>query len=483
MTDADRGKRLRPLRQRLTFGLVVIVASVLLVVGVSILVILRSFLINQIDDQLLRSLSQIAHARLNDQETLEGLPWGTVLIEYGPDGQVAQPPLLISRPDEVPDTSNWITPAEVTALSGVGPHPSNIDLSVLGEYRVAQAHDERGYSVTVGLPMSQVSDTLRTLVMVEVIGLFLALTLVAGLGRWLIRRELRPLEEVAETARQVTALPLEAEQSGVPYRVTVAADSQEIGEVADAFNDMLEHVDASLEARAANETQLRQFVADASHELRTPLASVRGYAELYRRAYGDTERQDSAVGRIESEAIRMGVLVDDLLLLARLDQGRPLLQEPVDVARLVADTAADIQVTSLGHPISVDVPAEPVYVSGDEHRLQQVFVNLLANAVHHTPDGTHVRIAVNASGPDVAIEVCDNGPGIPAGMKTRAFERFARADESRSRSIGKGGGSGLGLSIVAAVVAAHHGTVALTSVPGDTCVRVVLPAIAEPNQG
>jgi two-component system OmpR family sensor kinase len=479
--ESSSGKRLRPLRQRLTIGLAVIVAAVLLLVGVAILAILRSFLLNQVDTQLVRSLSQITHAQLNDQETLEGLPWGTVLIEYGPDGQVATPPLLISRPDEAPTTNNWITQAEVERLAKADAHPTSIDLSVLGEYRIAQAHDLRGLSVTVGLPMSQVNDTLRTLVLVEVIGLVLAMALVAGLGRWLIRRELRPLEEVASTARQVTALPLEAEQSHVPYRVLVTADSQEIGDVADAFNDMLDHVDNSLEARAANEAQLRQFVADASHELRTPLASVRGYAELYRRASGDAERRDSAVSRIESEAARMGVLVDDLLLLARLDQGRPLLQEPVDVARLVADTAADVQVTSLGHPISVDVPSESVYVLGDEHRLQQVFVNLLANAVQHTPDGTRVAIAVHSIGDEVVVEVSDTGPGMSDAIRARAFERFSRAEESRTRRAGSAGGSGLGLSIVAAVVAAHHGTVGLSSSRDGTRARVALPAIAAPD--
>jgi two-component system, OmpR family, sensor kinase len=476
-----RGRRLRPLRQRLTVGLVAIVAVVLLLTGLAILAILRDFLLNQVDTQLFRSLSQVSHAQLTDQETLEGLPWGTLLIEYGSDGNATQPPLLISRPDDAPTTNNWITQDEVTRLSHASHDPSNVDLSVLGEYRVAQAHDLRGDLVTVGLPMSQVNETLRTLMLVEVIGLVLAMLLVAGLGRWLIRRELRPLEEVASTARRVTELPLDTDQSDVPYRVTVAAQSQEIGEVADAFNEMLDHVDTSFEVRAANEAQLRQFVADASHELRTPLASVRGYAELYRRASADAERRDSAVGRIESEAARMGVLVDDLLLLARLDQGRPLLRDPVDVARVLVDTAADVQVTSMRHPISVDVPAEPTYVLGDEHRLQQVFVNLLANAVQHTPDGTNIRATVESDESHVVVTVSDEGPGMSHGIKDRAFERFTRAEESRTRRPGSSGGSGLGLSIVAAVVSAHNGTVDLASDEDGTVVRVTLPATTSPE--
>jgi two-component system OmpR family sensor kinase len=478
---AANGRRLRPLRQRLTIGLALIVAAVLVFFGLAMLAILRNYLLNQVDTQLVRSLAQLTHAQIEDHDSLEGLPWGTLLIEYGSTGAPSQAPLLISRPDQVPTTSNWITADEIRSLASIGSKPTNVQLSVLGDYRVAQGRDLRGDLVTVGLPMSQVNETLRTLIWVEVLGLVAAMLLVAALGRWFIRRELRPLEEVASTARQVTELPLEEEQASVPYRVSVAAQSQEIGEMADAFNEMLDHVDQSLEARAANEQQLRQFVADASHELRTPLASVRGYAELYRRATDDPERRDSAVGRIESEAARMGVLVDDLLLLARLDQGRPLLKEPVDIARVVADTAADIQVTSLRHPIRVEVPAEPAYVLGDEHRLRQVFVNLLANAVQHTPDDTPVQVAVNSVGDQVQVTVTDEGPGLPDSIRERAFERFTRAEESRTRRSGSSGGSGLGLSIVAAVVGAHDGSVHLDSDGNGTTVTVTLPGSSAPQ--
>jgi two-component system, OmpR family, sensor kinase len=479
---AANGRRLRPLRQRLTIGLALIVAAVLVFFGLALLGILRGYLLNQVDTQLLRSVGQVSRAQVGDQEALEGLSSGTLLIRYGSNGSPSQSPLLISRPDDVPSTDNWITSQEVHDLASVGHEPTSVQLSVLGDYRVAQGRDLTGQAITVGLPMSQVNETLRTLIWVEVIGLVAALLLVAGLGRWFIRRELRPLEEVASTARQVTELPLDEEQASVPYRVTVEAQSQEIGEVADAFNEMLDHVDQSLEARAANEQQLRQFVADASHELRTPLASVRGYAELYRRAADDPERRDSAVGRIESEAARMGVLVDDLLLLARLDQGRPLLREPVDIARVIADTAADVQVTSLRHPISVDVPAEPAYVLGDEHRLRQVFVNLLANAVQHTPDTTPVRVSVSEVGKQVQVTVADEGPGLPDSIQGRAFERFTRAEEARTRRSGSSGGSGLGLSIVAAVVAAHDGRVDLDSDGHGTSVTVTLPGVAAPEE-
>ncbi|MFZ0325320.1 MAG: ATP-binding protein, partial [Actinomycetes bacterium] len=290
-------------------------------------------------------------------------------------------------------------------------------------------------------------------------------------------RELAPLERVANTARRVRELPLST--SGVDERVATEGAPSEVADVAIAFNDMLDHVDASLEARASNEERLRRFIADASHELRTPLVSIRGYAELYRRSDADAAERASAMARIESEAKRMGVLVDDLLLLARLDQGRPLLREPVDIVQLAAETASDAQVAATGHRLVLDLPAEPVYAMGDADRLRQVLVNLVANAVRHTPEGTKVTISASARAQTqrARLVVTDDGPGVPAALQPRVFERFTRADESRSRSAG---GSGLGLSIVAAVVTALDGTVGLDSTPGRTEVVVELPLSPSP---
>ena len=251
----------------------------------------------------------------------------------------------------------------------------------------------------------------------------------------------------------------------------------EVGQVGAALNHLLENVAAALTARQRSETRVRQFVADASHELRTPLASIRGYAELTRRSAEPVPSDVAhALGRVESEAIRMTGLVDDLLLLARLDSGRPVQHGPVDLSRLVVDATSDARAAGNDHRWDLDVPAEPVVVDGDAERLHQVVANLLANARTHTPAGTSV--AVHLTGKPLggaALTVVDDGPGIPADLLPDVFERFARADQSRSRAAGS---TGLGLAIVAAVVEAHGGRVSVESAPGRTAFTVLLPSTA-----
>jgi two-component system OmpR family sensor kinase len=238
---------------------------------------------------------------------------------------------------------------------------------------------------------------------------------------------------------------------------------------------MLHHVDGALAARQASETRARQFVADASHELRTPLAAIRGYAEL-------TQRSDDAIPpelahamrRVHSESARMTTLVDDLLLLARLDSGRPLDLREMDLSRLIVDVVSDAHIAGPGQVWRLELPEEPITIVGDAARLHQVLANLVTNARTHTPGGTTVTTAL-ATGPgdSVTVTVTDNGPGIPPDVLPDIFERFARGDTSRSRAAGS---TGLGLAIVAAVVAAHHGTVEVASVPGNTVFTVNLPA-------
>jgi two-component system OmpR family sensor kinase len=236
---------------------------------------------------------------------------------------------------------------------------------------------------------------------------------------------------------------------------------------------MLDHVGNALEARHASETQVRQFVADASHELRTPLAAIRGYAELSRRSPAPIPDEIAHVlGRVESEAKRMTGLVEDLLLLARLDAGRPLAHDPVDLTMLVVDAVSDAHAAGPRHYWQLDLPEEPVTVVGDQQRLHQVLANLLANARTHTPEGTTVTVAVCATDDAAVLRVSDSGPGIPAELRPHIFERFARGDSSRSRAAGS---SGLGLSFVSAVVAAHRGTVSVESRPGQTAFTVRLP--------
>jgi two-component system OmpR family sensor kinase len=278
-----------------------------------------------------------------------------------------------------------------------------------------------------------------------------------------------------------------------------------VGRVGAAFNRMLYHVERALGRRAASEARLRRFAADASHELRTPLSAIRGYAELALRHPGPVPQDVShALRRIESESARMGVLVDDLLLLARLDAGRPLEREPVDLSRLVIETTSDARVARRDHNWRLDLPDEPVLVEGDEHRLHQVMANLLSNAGKHTPPGSTVSVAlalgttapaasdgaaavqrgVVPTGPRVELTITDDGPGITPELLPELFERFTRGDVGRAREAGAAGAAGkstgLGLAIVDAVVAAHGGCIIVTSRPGMTRFAILLPLLPEP---
>lgn len=249
----------------------------------------------------------------------------------------------------------------------------------------------------------------------------------------------------------------------------------EVGQVGAALNRMLNHVHGALHARQESEMRVRQFVADASHELRTPLASIRGYAELTRRGREEVGPDTKhALGRIESEAGRMTFLVEDLLLLARLDAGRPLQFEQTDLVPLVIDTVSDARVAGSEHVWRLELPDEPALVSADSARLQQVLVNLLANARTHTPPATTVTARVQRRGPWLCVDVQDDGQGIPPDLLPHVFERFARGDSSRSRVSGS---TGLGLAIVQAVATAHGGAVTVDSVPGQTVFTVHLPAL------
>jgi two-component system OmpR family sensor kinase len=350
-----------------------------------------------------------------------------------------------------------------------------------------------------GLPLSGQHDFLTDIAFVEA-AVFSAVLLFAGvLGTFWVRFSLRPLRRVATTASQVAELPLESGEVSLPAGVPDTDPTTETGQVGLAFNRMLGHVETALRRRAASESRLRRFAADASHELRTPLAAIRGYAELALRHPGDTpDTVTHALGRVLSESKRMSVLVDDLLLLARLDAGRPLNSEPVDMTRLAIDATSDAQVARPGHRWVLELPDDPELVLGDEHRLRQVLGNLLSNAGRHTPDGTTVTVRVGVTlppgepgtgaesvshgplppPPRLVVSVTDDGPGIPADLLPDLFERFTRADTSRSHAT-NASSTGLGLAIVDAVVTAHHGAVLVTSRPGMTRFTMVLARLTE----
>ncbi|RWZ68763.1 HAMP domain-containing histidine kinase [Labedella populi] len=374
--------------------------------------------------------------------------------------------------------------------------PTTVDVGAegLGRYRVVAVETEDGSVLVVGLPMASLEQTVTQLIWIVVAVTIGGIALATVVAYLIVRASVRPLERVAQTAAAVSTLPLE--RGDVPLSVRVpdedADERTEVGRVGAAFNRMLGHVGGALSARQASEDKVRRFVSDASHELRTPLASIRGYAELTRMSPEELPSDATyALGRIESEARRMTTIVEDLLLLARLDEGRALESEPVDVRTLVVDAVNDARVSSADHEWSVELPPEdePTIVCGDASRLFQVVTNLLANARVHTPAGTRVATtlrvlrgpavmvgaAAGAGGPAAGrleIAVTDDGPGIAPEIRERVFERFVRGDSSRSRATGS---TGLGLAIVQAVTEVHGGSVAVESAPGRTRFTVELP--------
>jgi two-component system OmpR family sensor kinase len=392
-----------------------------------------------------------------------------------------------------------ITPSQL--IPGATPSYSQYLQSMGATYQITVVSDPNGTYVT-GLSLAGMHDMLKDVALVEA-AVFGGVLLLAGvLGTLWVRLSLRPLRRVAATASQVAQLPLESGEVELPAGVPDTDPVTETGQVGLAFNRMLGHVQTALTRRAASEARLRRFAADASHELRTPLAAIRGYAELALLHPGDSaEAVTHALGRVLSESTRMSVLVDDLLLLARLDAGRPLSCEPVDMTRLAIDATSDSRVARPGHRWVLELPDDSVVVNGDEHRLRQVLGNLLSNAGRHTPDGTTVTVAVSDElplgepgtgplhvshgtippGPRIVLTVTDDGPGIPPGLLPELFERFTRADTARSHAT-DASSTGLGLAIVDAVVAAHGGAVLVTSRPGMTRFTIALSRLAEPAE-
>ena len=347
----------------------------------------------------------------------------------------------------------------------------------LGDYRIVTVINSSTNEVVgaFGLPLEDVQETIASLLTAIALLTTGGLVLLSAATAWTIRRGLRPLLAVADTASRVARQPLDQGAVTILERVpeTQADDRTEIGRVGAALNTLLDHVDASLDARQRNEDRMRRFVADASHELRTPLASIRGYSELSLRDRTLSETSEQSLQRIQAQSLRMTGIVEDLLLLARLDEGQELVYGTSDLSRLVVEAVGDAQVAAPDHAWSIEVGDEPVLIAGDTARLHQVVANLLANARTHTPAGTHVTASVVREGSDAVVRVHDDGPGIDPALQAELFERFSRGDTSRARQTG---GSGLGLSIVRAIVEAHDGTISMRSVPGDTEFEVRLPA-------
>ncbi|RIQ32192.1 sensor histidine kinase [Jiangella rhizosphaerae] len=488
-----------PLRRRLVWTVVALVLAVTATLAVVSALALRSTLYDQLDMQLLAAADRAKDAAgpgpghgsgepPGGSHVPPGQAAGTVGVYYD-DGRVVEA-------GYVDDSGEFqaLDDAQLAALTALpcDGEIRGVDLPDLGRFHAVCAPAGADPVVTA-LSTADVAGTLRSYIGLEV-GLAVAgVAVAAGAATVLVRRALRPLDRVAAAARQVTELPLDRGEVDTIPRVppALAADGTEVGRVGAAFNRMIGHVESALSARHESEQQVRRFVADASHELRTPLASIRGYAELVRRSPDAVPPSAThAIGRVEAEAGRMTGLVDDLLLLARLDAGRPLERAPVDLTGLVVDAVADAHAAGPDHVWRLDLGSSPapLLVEGDEARLRQVLANLLGNARVHTPPGTTVWTSGRLDGGDVVVEVCDDGPGVPVELRRVLFQRFSRADTARNRA---GGSTGLGLAIADAIVQAHRGSVAVasrTAAEGTsgTTFTVRLPARtadAQPAQG
>ncbi len=464
------------LRARLLLTTIVLVAVGLLAVDVVTVRATSSFLINRVDDQLVRSRDVLA-ASLQRGIPIEPsagesdlgsplLPNGTYAAVVQPDGTTswhalgygsrqASPPAL---PDLYPTSPDFRSPPQPFTTGSTGGDLRYRALAVGGAPRA---------TLVVALPLTDVFQTLGRIVRVELAVTAIVLVALALLALWLVRLGLRPLEGMGETAGAIAA-------GDLSRRVEPATEKTEVGRLGLALNAMLAQIERAFEERRRSEERLRRFAADASHELRTPLTSIRGYAELFRRG-ADTRPDDlaKAMRRIEDEAARMGVLVDDLLLLARMDQGRPVEREQVDLGRVATEAVEAARAVDPERPIDL-VVRSPADVSADAGRLRQVLDNLLDNARSHTPDGTPVHVRVAPVDGEVELAVEDEGPGLTQEAEDRVFERFFRGDPARSRDTG---GVGLGLAIVSAIVEAHGGSVgAGRGTTGGARFAVRLPA-------
>ena len=485
------------LRLRLLLALVPLFVVGLVVADVATYTSLESFLVSRVDGQLQATHPDVENVLENG--TFGGPPGGG-----GGGGDRGGPPVNMSS--IAPGTFGEIVSSSGAVLAGptnfvshsrqsgnVGEPvlPSSLSAPAPGQVEIFTAKGTGQYSsyrvlvdnvnngsgtglLVVAIPLDDVDSTLHQLLLLE-LAISGGVTLIVVALSWVIvRRGMRPLVRMGDTARSIVATDLSR-------RVEPATEKTEVGRLGLALNSMLGQLEDAFAERERNEQRLRHFISDASHELRTPLTSMQGYAEMLRRnPEMSTDDVELAMRRMEEETKRMGVLVDDLLLLARLDQGRPLERRTVELDAIVRDAAADARAADPGRAITV-VDSMPLVVTGDEMRLRQVLGNLLRNASVHTPASTPVEVRLRRDGGAAVVEVIDHGEGIPAEQRPRIFERFHRADPGRSRDQR---GSGLGLSIVAAVVAAHDGTISVADTPGGGATFVItlplVPAVAPP---
>ncbi len=448
-----------PLRVRLVAAVLALVTIALLVIGVFSALAVRRFLVDRIDAQLRDTARTMDLERVVKFDTSDPTAHDYVvgwvsdgqwrLIGLRNESELPVPP----APDEVPARADQ--PYTAAARSG----------SERWRLMVRQLDD--GTIIIVGQSLASVDEAVDRLVAAELIVGVGVLAVLAAVGVGVVQASLRPLTEIEHTAVAIAA-------GDLTRRVPRHDSDTEVGRLASAFNTMITQIEGAFAARAASEERMREFVADASHELRTPLTTIRGFAELYRQgAARSPEETEALLLRIEGEAARMGLLVEDLLLLARLDQARPLTFAPVELRVLASDAATAARAVAPDRDIALEATGTPVLVIGDEPRLRQVIGNLMTNALTHTPGGTPIVVRVRTEDRLAVVEVSDAGPGLTEEQQRRVFERFYRVDKARTRraagtteAVVPHSGSGLGLAIVAALVAAHSGTVCVESTPG-----------------
>jgi two-component system OmpR family sensor kinase len=457
------------LRLRLLIVLVGLVAVGLLAADVATYASLRSYLFSQVDSQLQRDAKPIGNevAQVFTRGRANVFPppglWVQVRDPSGtPVGLPEAYPLPAPNlPLQLPASGNSASGSVLFNATSSG--TNQVDYRVLAAPIDLLGTGTQVGTVIVAIPLNDLHHTLGRLLLIEVLVTLAVLSGLGALAWWIVRRGLRPLDEMAATAGAIAG-------GDLSRRVDMTDERTEVGQLGQALNTMLTGIEHAFAARAASEERLRRFLADASHELRTPLTSIRGYAEIFDRGARDRpEDLATSMRHIREEANRMSTLVDDLLLLARLDQQRPLAQDRVDVSDVARAAVDAAHVADPGRPISLSVNGA-VPVTGDADRLRQVVDNLLANAERHTPEKTPVEVRVRADGAWAWIEVADHGPGIAPEETAHIFEPFHRADPSRARATG---GIGLGLAIVSAIAHAHGGAVGVapntvaTAAPGN----------------
>jgi two-component system OmpR family sensor kinase len=477
-----------PLRVTLVLAILALVAVALTVAGAAANAALRRSLVARVDAQLARDAKPLSHEFTSSKHVdrkepgLFNGPAPYFIVVSDAQGNRAEDTTEDLWGDESPPVLPTLTLDEAkrranrpfTVAADNGQHSWRVLVAIVNDRSVALAAN-----------LADVDQTLARLRDLQLVIGLVVLVLLGAIAYVVVRRSLRPLVEVEHTAEAIAS-------GDLSRRVPERDPRTEVGRLAQALNSMLAQIETAFEHEATSkaearrsEERMRRFVTDASHELRTPLTSIRGFSELYRQgAVRDTDDVARLMLRIEDESARMGLLVEDLLLLARLDQQRPLERNPVDLIPVAADAVHDAQVIAPGRVIRLrigDGPVAPV-VLGDESRLRQVVANLVGNALTHTPDDAAITVRVateprTGNGLGAVIEVSDTGPGLSAEDAEKVFERFYRADASRTRSSG---GSGLGLSIVAALTAAHGGSVEVESEPGQGATfRVVLPVLQD----